>query len=168
MSAEPNDKKHLTPRQIINRYCKGEYVDESIESISSAISSCGEVFDSVAIAFPTTLVQKIVENLSTAQTLYERQKEGKPIDDIVIEDYPYLKDILMDLSYPPLWETMMKDRKDNAFMDILKERQWACKYRHADTSTTTTISFITSLYSRDIDKTELSSSTFEIVLRLML
>lgn len=74
----------------------------------------------------------------------------------------------MDLSYPPLWETMMKDRKDNAFMDILKERQWACKYRHADTSTTTTISFITSLYSRDIDKTELSSSTFEIVLRLML
>ena len=134
MSAEPNDKKHLTPRQIINRYRKGEYVDESIEAISSAISSCGEVFDSVAIAFPTTLVQKIVENLSTAQTLYERQKEGKPIDDIVIEDYPYLKDILMDLSYPPLWETMMKDRKDNAFMDILKERQWACKYRHADTS----------------------------------
>ena len=102
MSAEPNDKKHLTPRQIINRYRKGEYVDESIEAISSAISSCGEVFDSVAIAFPTTLVQKIVENLSTAQTLYERQKEGKPIDDIVIEDYPYLKDILMDLSYPPL------------------------------------------------------------------
>ena len=76
MSAEPNDKKHLTPRQIINRYRKGEYVDESIEAISSAISSCGEVFDSVAIAFPTTLVQKIVENLSTAQTLYERQKEA--------------------------------------------------------------------------------------------
>ena len=93
MSAEPNDKKHLTPRQIINRYRKGEYVDESIEAISSAISSCGEVFDSVAIAFPTTLVQKIVENLSTAQTLYERQKEGKPIDDIVIEDYPYLKGV---------------------------------------------------------------------------
>ena len=78
MSAEPNDKKHLTPRQIINRYRKGEYVDESIEAISSAISSCGEVFDSVAIAFPTTLVQKIVENLSTAQTSMNGKRKASP------------------------------------------------------------------------------------------
>ena len=31
MKDEPNNKKHLTPRQIINRYRKGVYVDESIE-----------------------------------------------------------------------------------------------------------------------------------------
>lgn len=37
MKDEPNNKKHLTPRQIINRYRKGVYVDESIEVISSVI-----------------------------------------------------------------------------------------------------------------------------------
>ena len=58
MKDEPNNKKHLTPRQIINRYRKGVYVDESIEVISSVISSCGQTFDSIAVAFPTTLAER--------------------------------------------------------------------------------------------------------------
>ena len=122
MKDEPNNKKHLTPRQIINRYRKGVYVDESIEVISSVISSCGQTFDSIAVAFPTTLAEKVLENLTTAQLLYERQAAGQPIDDIAIDDYPRLKDILQDLSYPPLWESMHKDKEDNDFMDILNER----------------------------------------------
>ena len=100
MKDEPNNKKHLTPRQIINRYRKGVYVDESIEVISSVISSCGQTFDSIAVAFPTTLTEKVLDNLTTVQLLYERQAAGQPIDDIVIEDYPRLKDILQDLSSP--------------------------------------------------------------------
>ena len=100
MKDEPNNKKHLTPRQIINRYRKGVYVDESIEVISSVISSCGQTFDSIAVAFPTTLAEKVLDNLTTVQLLYERQAAGQPIDDIVIEDYPRLKDILQDLSSP--------------------------------------------------------------------
>ena len=93
MKDEPNNKKHLTPRQIINRYRKGVYVDESIEVISSVISSCGQTFDSIA-------AEKVLDNLTTVQLLYERQAAGQPIDDIVIEDYPRLKDILQDLSSP--------------------------------------------------------------------
>lgn len=55
---EQNDRKHLTPRQIVNRFRKGDYVDESMEAISSVISSCGEDFDSVAIPIPDNLVEK--------------------------------------------------------------------------------------------------------------
>ncbi|EJW89283.1 hypothetical protein EVA_22610, partial [gut metagenome] len=51
-----------------------------------------------------------MENLTTAQLLYERQATGQSIEDIEIEDYPRLKDILQDLSYPPLWESMSKDK----------------------------------------------------------
>lgn len=49
MALEQNESKRLTPRQIVNRFRKGVYVDESMEAISSVISSCGETFDSVAI-----------------------------------------------------------------------------------------------------------------------
>lgn len=91
MKDEPNNKKHLTSRQIINRYRKGVYVDENIEVISSVISSCGQTFDSIAVAFPTTLAEKVLENLTTAQLLYERQAAGQPINDIAIDDYPRLK-----------------------------------------------------------------------------
>ena len=43
------------------------------------------------------LVEKVMNNLTTVQLLYERQAEGQPVKDIVIEDYPRLKDILLDL-----------------------------------------------------------------------
>ena len=39
-------------------------------------------------------------NLSLARALYERQKEGQGTDDVVIPDYPQLRDLLTDLSYP--------------------------------------------------------------------
>ena len=50
-----------------------------------------------AFTGPTTLVEKVMNNLTPVQLLYERQAEGQPVKDIVIEDYPRLKDILMDL-----------------------------------------------------------------------
>ena len=168
MKDEPNNKKHFTPRQIINRYRKGVYVDESIEVISSVISSCGQTFDSIAVAFPTTLAEKVLENLTTAQLLYERQAAGQPIDDIAIDDYPRLKDILQDLSYPPLWESMHKDKEDNDFMDILNERGWVHKYHVADDQSSKALNCMTSLYRDAIEKAGLSSSTFYIVLHFML
>ena len=42
-----------------------------------------------------------MNNLTTVQLLYERQAEGQPVKDIVIEDYPRLKDILLDLLVKP-------------------------------------------------------------------
>lgn len=65
MNQEPDDKKHLSPRQIINRYRKGEYVDESIEAISSAISSSGLSFDSVAVPFLTTIIEQVSMSILT-------------------------------------------------------------------------------------------------------
>lgn len=168
MKDEPNNKKHLTLRQIINRYRKGVYVDESIEVISSVISSCGQTFDSITVAFPTTLAEKVLENLTTAQLLYERQAAGQPIDDIAIDDYPRLKDILQDLSYPPLWESMYKDKEDNDFMDILNERGWVHKYHVADEQSSKALNCMTSLYRDAIERAGLSSSTFYIVLHFML
>ena len=168
MKDEPNNKKHLTTRQIINRYRKGVYVDESIEVISSVISSCGQTFDSIAVAFPTTLAEKVLDNLTTVQLLYERQAAGQPIDDIVIEDYPRLKDILQDLSYPPLWDSMHKNKEDNDFMDILNERGWVHKYHVADDQSSKALNCMTSLYRDAIEKAGLSSSTFYIALYFML
>lgn len=146
----------------------GVYVDENIEVISSVISSCGQTFDSIAVAFPTTLAEKVFENLTTAQLLYERQAAGQSIEDIAIEDYPHLKDILQDLSYPPLWESMHKDKEDNVFMDILNERGWVHKYHVADDQSLKTLSSMTSLYRDAIEKTGLSSSTFYIALYFIL
>lgn len=168
MKNEENNKKHLTPRQIINRYRKGMYVDENIEAISSAISSCGQTFDNIAVAFPTTLVEKVMENLTTIQLLYERKVAGQSIEDISIEDYPHLKDLLSDLSYPSLWESMKKGVKDTAFMDILKERGLICKYHGLIDQSSRIISCMSSLYSETINKAGLSSSTFGIVMNLML
>lgn len=76
MNQEPDDKKHLSPRQIINRYRKGEYVDESIEAISSAISSSGLSFDSVAVPFLTTIIEQVYEHIDIAHAMYQRRKEG--------------------------------------------------------------------------------------------
>lgn len=44
-----NDRKHLSSRQIINRFKKGEYVDESIEAVSSAISSYPGAFEGTSL-----------------------------------------------------------------------------------------------------------------------
>jgi len=131
MSQEPNDRKHLTPRQIINRYLKGEYVDESIEAISSAISSCGKTFDSVTIPFPTTIVEKIYDNIGIAQTFYECRKAGKSMDDIAVPDYPQLRDILLDLSRPELWEAMQKNANNKEYIDFMVYNNLVNKY-HLD------------------------------------
>lgn len=148
MKDEPNNKKHLTPRQIINRYRKGVYVDESIEVISSVISSCGQTFDSIAVAFPTTLAEKVLDNLTTVQLLYERQAAGSVV--------------------PPLWDSMHKDKEDNDFMDILNERGWVHKYHVADEQSSKALNCMTSLYRDAIERAGLSSSTFYIVLHFML
>ena len=161
MKDEPNNKKHLTPRQIINRYRKGVYVDESIEVISSVISSCGQTFDSIAVAFPTTLAEKVLDNLTTVQLLYERQAAGQPIDDIVIEDYPRLKDILQDLSSPLYGIPCTRIRRTTTLW-------WVHKYHVADEQSSKALNCMTSLYRDAIERAGLSSSTFYIVLHFML
>lgn len=169
MSQETNDRKHLTPRQIINRYRKGEYVDESIEAISSAISSCGKTFDCIAVPFPTTIIEKVFENIGLVKILYERQKKGRSIIDITIPDYPQLKDILIDLSTPVLWESMQEGNLAPTFINILRERGMVGKY-HLDTGTescTKVVSFLTYTYKNAIEQVGLSFTILEIALDMM-
>jgi len=169
MKCEQNDKKHLSPRQIVNRYCKGEYVDESIDDISSAISSCGKIFDNIAVAFPTTIVEMLVKNISVVKNLYERQVAGKPIEDINIPDYPQLKDFMMDLAYPPLWESMCKNEESNKFWNILDDKGFNRKYTlDVQCSKLKVVDCVAMLYREAVEEVGLSYSTFTLVLDFML
>lgn len=170
MKTEEAERKHLSPRQIVNRFKKGEYVDESIEAISSAVSSCGKTLDSVAVPFPTSIVEKVLENIDIAKTLNERQKAGACIDDIAIPDYPQLKDILTDLSYPSLWESMQADKEDCAFWDITRKRNLREKY-HLDTGHGGfhgVMNFITRHCRPKVEQAGLSYASLEFVLSFIL
>lgn len=169
MSQDANDRKHLTPRQIVNRFRKGVYVDEGMEAISSAISSCGEAFDSVAVPFPTNIVEKVVENLGIARTLYERQKAGGGTDDISVPGPPQLKSILTDLSYPALWEAMRKEKTSIAFFDVLCERRLMGKYcLDADCGKKGDVVTVFSYaYMSDIERMGLDFSLFHLVLSFL-
>lgn len=169
MSQVPNNKKHLTPRQIINRYKKGEYIDEGIEAISSTISSCPYPFDNVAVPFPVTIVDKVLENIGIAQKLYKQQRKGNGTGDIEVPDYPELRDILLDLSYPPLWEAMQKESPVGDHLDILFENKLYRKYHlaaRADSSyKVVNVSVI--LYKKQIEELGLSTSILSTVLSTM-
>ena len=166
MNQEPDDKKHLSPRQIINRYRKGEYVDESIEAISSAISSSGLSFDSVAVPFLTTIIEQVYEHIDIAHAMYQRRKEGNEIDDIEVPDYPQLKELLQDLSYPTLWESMQEGQIDVGYYGIIRERKLRGKY-HLDAglkSCTQAVSVLPSVYKERVRRTGLSDLSLEIAL----
>ena len=167
MRQEPNDRKHLTPRQIVNRYLKGEYVDESIEAISSAISSCNKTFDSVTIPFPSNLMEKAYDNIEIAKAFYECRKAGKSADDIAVPDYPQLKELLMDLAYPPLWECM-KEKTNTTFIEIMKEQGFNNKY-HVGFKNIHKVTTIMDLhYSDAVKQVGLSNLMLSLVLDFML
>lgn len=169
MNQELDDKEHLSPRQIINRYKKGEYVDESIEAISSTISSCPYTFDSVAVPFQSTIVDKVLENISIAKMLYELQKDGKSTDGVEIPDYPELRDFLMDLSYPPLWEAMQEGRPIRDHMAIMCQQNLKGKYhlvaRAISSHRVVDVSAI--MYRKNIEEAGLSYDTLLIALGAM-
>lgn len=161
---------HLTPRQIINRYRKGEYVDESIEAISSAISSCRQSFNCNAVPFPTNIIDKVYENITLCRVMYERQKEGKSIEDINVPDYPQLREVLQDLSYPLLWESMQDSVADVSFMEVIREQGFHGKY-HLDggqSSCSKVTSIVSLIYSEAVKQAGVSSVTFSLCLNMMI
>ena len=170
MSHEPNDRLHLTPRQIINRYRKGVYVDESIEDISSAISSCRQPFNCNAVPFPTSIIDKVYENISLSKAMYEKLKEGKGIEDIVVPDYPQLKEILQDLSSPALWESMQDGVTDISFMEIIREKGLYGKYHmeNSQPSCSKATSITSLIYGNNVEQAGLSSVTLSLCLNMML
>lgn len=170
MNHESDDRTHFTPRQIINRYRKGEYVDESIEAISSAISSCHQPFSCNAVPFPTNIIEKVYENISLSKAMYEKQKEGKSTDDIEVPDYPQLKEILTDLSYPLLWESMQEGVADVSFMEIIRDNSLYGKYQldGGQTSCTRVTSIVSLLIGETVKQAGLSPITFSLCLNMMI
>lgn len=163
---ESTARRRLSPRQIVNRFSKGEYVDESIEAISSAISSCGKSFNSVTIAFPATIIEQVFENIDIAKALYERRKAGAATDDIAIPDYPQLRDLLTDLSLPVLWQSLQPDASVCAYMNIIDEHHLKGKY-HLEPGFGTfddVVFALSPIYRPAVVRTGLSYPRFEIAL----
>lgn len=169
MNKTQNDRKHLTPRQIINRFRKGKYIDESFEYVSSVVSSCSETFDSVAIPFPITIAEMVVENITIIKTLYERKVAGLPVDDVSIPNYPQLKDFLMDLSEPELWEAMGKDENPGNYWNILEKYGLSGKYiLDNEASISNAVDYATGIGRDAIKSAGLSTAIFNIALYFML
>lgn len=169
MTQEQNDRKHLTARQIVNRFRKGEYVDESLAAIASAVAASGESFNSVAVPFPQSIIERVGEHIVVAKTFYERQKAGLPTDDIELPDYPQLRELLTDLSHPAVWEMMQKGAEVSDYWDVLYDRKLYRKY-HLDVKASS-MGLVTDLlwqcYKTVIENIGLSYATFEMMLYAM-
>lgn len=169
MKNEQNGRKRLSPRQIINRYRKGEYIDESIEAISSTISSCPYPLDNIAVPFPMTIIEMVYQNINLGKAMYENRKKGMDIEDIKVPDYPQLRDILTELSEPLFWESMM-DEKGIEFMDLIISRKLRNKYTlDSDIADASKIeSLLSSSYREKVQETGLCPFTLDMVLVSML
>lgn len=169
MKNEQNGRKRLSPRQIINRYRKGEYIDESIEAISSTISSCPYPLDNIAVPFPMTIIEMVYQNINLGKAMYENRKKGMDIEDIKVQDYPQLREILTELSEPLFWESMM-DEKGIEFMDFIISRKLRNKYTlDSDIADASKIeSLLSSSYREKVQETGLCPFTLDMVLVSML
>lgn len=99
-----NTKKHLSARQIINRYKKGVYTDESSDNISAAISSSEQDFNNVALPVQTCWVDEVIENIELCIRLSENE-EGKDAILSTISD-ERAKSVLTDLAMPEVWKAI--------------------------------------------------------------
>ena len=102
--------------------------------------------------------------------MYERQKEGDGIEDIVVPDYPLLKEILTDLSYPPLWESMLEGVTDVSFMEIIRDKGLNGKFNldGGQTSCNRVTSVVSLLIGETVKQVGLSSVTFSLCLSMMI
>lgn len=122
-----NNKKGLSARQIVNRFLKGVYVDENVDAISSAVADSPLPFCSVAVPFPVTVIEKVYGNIGAGKAMYELRREGRGAETVAVPDYPQLRDILLDLSEPDVWESMsVKDHP--SFPEIIFRRGLKWKY----------------------------------------
>lgn len=102
--------------------------------------------------------------------MYERLKEGNGIEDIVVPDYPQLREILQDLTNPTLWESMLIGVSDVSFMEIIKKKGLYGKY-HLDAgqySCTKVTSIVSLLSGKKVEQVGLSSGTFSLCLNMMI
>lgn len=166
---EENGRRHLTPRQIVNRFRKGEYVCESMEDISSAIASSGQTFNSATVPFPDSIIEKILENIGLAKQIYERRKAGLPTDDVTVPDYPQLREFLLDLTRPPLWEVLQSGEDYEGCIKILRDEKLCSKYTldiRAD-HCHIVLSMLARKYQPDVERAGLNFYIFDLALAMM-
>lgn len=99
------NKRRLSARQIVNRYKKGVYVDECADAISAAVSVADAEFECVAIPIQKHWIEDVFENIALCIQL---SKERGKADDILtgISDES-VRNLLLDLSIPDLWNAIM-------------------------------------------------------------
>ena len=185
MKREAATKIHLTPRQIINRYAKGKYVDEDMESISSSVSSCGKNFNSITIPLPFTFVDKILENLDVLLKLYGMLKAGQDIGKDFLEnpqkfcnqikyaDTPFLKECILELANPSvLGRAIDKDKESKYYLNYLVENNLLFKYEAALNvsrgQSHNVISYSCQKYKAEIEACGLSPLEFEMIMNSLI
>ena len=91
------------------------------------------------------------------------------MEDIEVPDYPQLKEILLDLSCPPLWESMQKKDIDIQFIKIIKAKGLMGKYRlDVEQDSCHKITSVVSLiYGKAIEEVGLSPTDFSLCLNFM-
>lgn len=118
-----NTKKHLSARQVVNRYKKEFYTDECANIISAAISSSQLGFNSVAIPVQTCWVDEVLENIEMCFQLCEHREEKDSILSSVSDER--VKAVLSDLAIPDVWNIVCgKVEMSNALI----EYGLLCKY----------------------------------------
>lgn len=99
-----NTKKHLSARQIVNRFKKEVYTDECSDNISAAISSSKQRFNSVAIPVQNCWVDEVLEHIELCTRLLENEEERDAILSTVSDERA--RSVLADLATPEIWKVI--------------------------------------------------------------
>lgn len=118
-----NTKQHLSARQVVNRYLKGVYTDECADTISAAISSSSQSFNSVAIPIQSCWVDEVMENIELCFKLNERTDDKDAILSVVSDERA--RSVLSDLATPDVWIALLEEKE---MFDVLYAHGLMSKY----------------------------------------
>ena len=99
--------------------------------------------------------------------MYVRQKHGEEMEDIKLPDYPQLREILLDLSNPSVWETMLQENDDVSYISVARVHALRKKYHTEIGKNCYSSLFIAyfTLYQQPVEHLELAFHKLENVLR---
>lgn len=102
-------KQHLSPRQVVNRYQKGVYTNECADTISAAIASSSQPFNSVAMPIQHCWMDEVMENIELCFKLSERAEDKDEILSVVSDERA--RSVLSDLATPDVWKALLEEEE---------------------------------------------------------
>lgn len=121
------NRKHLTPRQILNRYRKGRYTDDCADNISAVVSSSDEDFRNTAIPIQYCWPETIIRNIGLAFRAMDNPSGAEEILSPVTDNVA--RNMLMDLANSGLLKCLIEK---GDFLTRLKEANLKDKYSFYD------------------------------------